>query len=158
MLKKVAAAAAVVAAGASLAGAAFGAGVDPTARATFVSPIQVNGTKATLKVRYRCGSGQTLWVSAKETQRGYSATKLMKEGSSRVASAWWDSHRNRIVCNGKTHTGTFTIDKVEKGKKGTLVDGSAWVQFCITKGHTQADTVLVLSHSGWVRVNANANA
>ena len=135
--------------------AAFAAGADPTAKAQFVGPITVDGAKATLKVRYQCSAGSVLWVSAKETLRGYSATKLMKEGSSRSASAWWDSHRNRIVCNGKSQVKSFTIDKVEKGKKGTLVDGSAWVQFCITKpGKTQADTVLTLSKSGWVRVNA----
>ncbi|HZR95050.1 MAG TPA: hypothetical protein VFA56_05110 [Gaiellaceae bacterium] len=134
--------------------AGLAAGADPNARAVFVSPITVAGTKATLNVRYRCTTGEHLWVSAKETRRGYSATKLMKEGSSRTASAWWDSHRNRFVCNGRFHTGTFTIDKVEKGKKGTLVDGSAWVQFCVTTGRTEADTVLTLSKSGWVRVNA----
>ena len=134
---------------------ALGEGADKTAKATFVGPITVDGTKATLKVRYQCSFGSVLWVSAKETLRGYSATKLMKEGSSRAASAWWDSHRNRIVCNGKPHLKTFTIDKVEKGKKGTLVDGSAWVQFCITKpGKTERDTVLALSKSHWVRVNA----
>jgi hypothetical protein len=122
--------------------------------AAFVGPIAVSGSKATLKVRYTCNSGQTLWISAKETARGYSATRLMKEGSSKSSAAWWDSHRNRIKCNGKPHTTTFTLDKVEKGTKGSLVDGSAWVQFCITKGKTEATTVLTLSRSGWVRVNA----
>jgi hypothetical protein len=144
----------VVAAALAIPAAAAAAGTDPTARAAFAGPIQVNGAKATLKVRYRCSSGQNLWVSAKETAHGYSATKLMKEGSSRTAAAWWDSHRNRVVCDGKFRSTTFTIDKVEKGKKGTLVDGSAWVQFCVTNGHTEADTVLTLSKSGWVRVNA----
>jgi hypothetical protein len=134
--------------------AAAAAGTDPTARASFAGPIQVDGAKATLKVRYRCSSGQNLWVSAKEMARGYSAAKLMKEGSSRTAAAWWDSHRNRVVCDGTFHVTTFTIDKVEKGKKGTLVDGSTWVQFCVTNGHTEKDTVLTLSKSGWVRVNA----
>ena len=83
-----------------------------------MSPITVNGTKATLKVRYRCSDGEALWVSAKETRRGYSATKLMKEGSSKSSSAWWDSHRNRVVCDGKFHAGTFTIDKVKKARRG----------------------------------------
>jgi hypothetical protein len=140
---------------AATASTALGAGVDPTAKATFVGPITVSGSKATMRVRYQCGSGEHLWVSAKETARGYSATKLMKEGSSRSAAAWWESHRNRFVCNGKAHTATFTIDKVEKGSKGQLVDGSAWVQFCVTKGKTEKDTVLTLSKSGWVRVNAS---
>ena len=132
--------------------AATAAGSDPNAKATFLGAIKVTGKKATLRVRYQCASGQTVWVSAKQTKTGVSATKLMKEGSSKVAAGWWESHRNRFVCNGKPHTGTFTIDTVEKGSKGTLVPGSAWVQFCVTKGHTEADTVLILSKSGWVKV------
>src|SRR3954453_16617814 len=143
----------VLAAVLAIPAAAAAEGTGPPPRAAFAGPIQVEGAKATLKVRYRCSSGQNLWVSAKETARGYSATRLMKEGSSKTAAAWWDSHRNRVACDGKSHTTTFTIDKVEKGKKGTLVDGSAWVQFCVTNGHTEADTELTLSKSGWVRVN-----
>ncbi|HEY0414919.1 MAG TPA: hypothetical protein VGC78_00920 [Gaiellaceae bacterium] len=30
--------------------------------------------------------------------------------------------------------------------------GTAWVQFCITTGTTEANTNLLLSHSGWVHV------
>jgi hypothetical protein len=131
---------------------ASAAGADPNARAVFVTPITVSGGKATLHVRYQCGSGQTVWVSAKETKSGISAAKLMKEGSSKVSAGWWQSHRNRFVCNGRAHTGAFTIDKLEKGSKGALVHGSAWVQFCVTKGHTEKDTVLILSKSGWVKV------
>jgi hypothetical protein len=135
---------------------ALAIGSDPAARAVFVGPIKVSGTKATLTVRYRCSpvAGAHIWVSAKETRSGVSATKLMKEGSSKTASAWWDSHRNRISCNGAFHTSSFTIDKVEKGKKGTLRGGTAWVQFCITTGTTEANTKLLLSHSRWVRVSS----
>jgi hypothetical protein len=132
---------------------ALAAGADPNARATFLGPIHVSGKKATLKVRYQCGSGEALWVSAKETKSGVSAAKLQKEGSSKTAAAWWESHRNRFVCNGKSHTGTFSIDTVEKGSKGVLTHGSAWVQFCVTKGHTEATTVLILSKSAWVKVS-----
>ena len=153
-MKRASCVAAVVAAALVIPAAAAAAGTDPTARASFVGPIQVNGAKATLKVRYRCSSGQNLWVSAKETARGYSATKLMKEGSSKTAAAWWDSHRNRVRCDGKFHATTFTIDKVEKGKKGTLSSGTAWVQFCITTGTTEANTNLLLSHSDWVHVTS----
>lgn len=60
--------------------------------------------------------------------------------------------RNKFVCNGKMRTGMFAIDTVEKGSKGTLKPGTAWVQFCVTKGHTEADSVLILSKSGWVKV------
>jgi hypothetical protein len=75
--------------------------------------------------------------------------------SSKTASAWWDSHRNRISCNGAFHTGSFTLDKVEPHKKGTLkAGGTAWVQFCITTGTTEANTKLLLSRSGWVHVSS----
>jgi hypothetical protein len=127
-------------------------GSDPNGRATFVGTIQSSGKNATLKARYQCSSGEALWVSAKQTKSGLSATRLMKEGSSKGSVGWLESHRNKFVCNGKMHTGTFSIDTVEKGSKGTLKAGTAWVQFCVTKGHTEADSVLILSKSGWVRV------
>jgi hypothetical protein len=124
----------------------------PLETATFKGPIHVDGKKATLSVRYSCPSGQTVWVSAKELATGAVSAKLTKEGSSKAAAGWWESHRNRFTCNGKMQTGTFSIDKVEKGSKGTLVNGSAWVQFCVTKGTTEANTKLILSKSGWVKV------
>jgi hypothetical protein len=125
-------------------------GSDPNGKATFMGMIQSGGKKATLKVRYQCASGEALWVSAKQTKSGVSATKLMKEGSSKASAGWLESHRNKFVCNGKPHTGTFAIDTVEKGSKGTLKTGSAWVQFCVTKGEED----LILSKSGWVKVSA----
>ena len=127
-------------------------GTDPKGKAAFVGPIHVGGKKATLSVTYQCASGQNVWVSAKELASGASSPKLAKEGSSKTAAAWWESHRNTFVCNGKPHTAAFTIDKVEKGSKGTLVPGKAWVQFCVTKGTTEANTKLILSKSGWVAV------
>src|SRR5437868_14452715 len=93
--------AAVVAAALAIPVVAAAAGTDPTARASFAGPIQVNGAKATLKVRYRCSSGQNLWVSAKETAGGYSARKPLKQGSSKTAASWCDSHRHRVRCDGK---------------------------------------------------------
>jgi hypothetical protein len=83
---------------------------------------------------------------------GASSAKLAREGSSKTAAVWWESHRNTFVCNGKSHAGTFSIDTVEKGSKGKLVAGRAWVQFCVTKGTTEANTKLILSKSGWVAV------
>jgi hypothetical protein len=127
---------------------ALAAGSDPNGKATFMGMIQSGGKSATLKVRYQCASGEALWVSAKQTKSGVSATKLMKEGSSKASAGWLESHRNKFLCNGKPNTGTFTIDTIEKGSKGTLKPGTAWVQFCVTKG--QED--LILSKSGWVRV------
>jgi hypothetical protein len=129
-------------------------GQDSGSRAAFVGSIHVSGKKATLSVRYQCPSGQTVWVSAKEMASGAASAKLAKEGSSKTAAAWWESHRNKFTCNGKMNTGTFTVDTVEKGSKGTLVAGKAWVQFCVTKGTTEANTKLILSKSGWVKVVA----
>jgi hypothetical protein len=127
-------------------------GLGSHAKATFVGSIHVSGKKATLSVRYQCTSGETLWVSAKGMASGATSAKLTKEGSSKTAAAWWESHRNQFTCNGKAHTGTFTIDTVEKGSKGKLVAGKAWVQFCVTTGKTEATTKLTLSKSGWVKV------
>jgi hypothetical protein len=93
--------------------------------------------------------GQALWVSAKESASGKKDRRLPKEGSSKAASAWWQSHRNAFVCDAQPHTARFSIDKVEKGSKGRLKDGTAWVQFCVTNGDD-----LVLSGSGWVPVRA----
>jgi hypothetical protein len=137
-----------------LATAALAEGSDPTARATFMSKFKVNGAKATLTVKYRCAkvAGAHLWVSAKQSKSGLAAARLMKEGSSRTSAAWWDTHREPISCNGAFHTATFTIDRVEKGTKGQLRSGTAWVQFCITGGTTEANTKLLLSKSGWVHV------
>jgi hypothetical protein len=127
-------------------------GVEPKANATFMGSIHVSGKKATLSVRYQCAAGENLWVSAKELASGATSKKLTKEGSSKVAAAWWESHRNQFKCDGKAHTGRFTIDRVEKGSKGKLVPGKAWVQFCVTTGTTEANTKLNLSKSGWVTV------
>jgi len=124
-------------------------GSDPNGKATFVGVIHSTGKKATLSVRYQCASGAALWVSAKQTKSGISATKLMKEGSSKTSAGWLESHRNKFVCNGKPHVARFAIDTVEKGSKGTLRTGSAWVQFCVTKGERD----LILSKSGWVKVS-----
>jgi hypothetical protein len=152
MKKIVAAVALVVAAGVNM---PVGAGADVInahAKATFVGPIKVAGKKATLSVRYQCASGEHLWVSAKEMASGAASVKLTKEGSSKTAAAWWESHRNAFKCNGKLRTATFSIDKIEKGSKGTLSAGKAWVQFCVTTGKTEKDTKLTLSRSGWVTV------
>lgn len=146
----------VVALAGLLVSAALAEGSDPTARAAFIGAIKAGDTNGALKVRYRCApaKGVHLWVSAKQTKSGLSAVKLMKEGSSRSSAAWWESHRNAIVCNSAWHTATFTIDAVEKGSKGALQPGTAWVQFCITTGTTEKNTVLLLSQSGWVHVSA----
>src|SRR5215213_8877531 len=98
---------------AAVPGLALAQNADPHAKATFVSPIKVaaNGKKATLKVRYKCASGEALWVSAKQLASRKRDPKLKKEGSSKASAAWWQSHRNKFTCNGKSHTAKFSIDK-----------------------------------------------
>ena len=123
-------------------------GTDPHAKANFIGKIKRTGSTATLRVHYRCATGDALWVSAKQTKPAKKDRALTKEHSSKVAAAWWQSHRNPFVCNGSYHTATVTIDKVEPGSKGKLRKGKAWVQFCVT---TDEDS-LILSKSAWVGV------
>lgn len=129
-------------------------GSDPTASAKFGSKIETTptGTSATLKVRYRCSVGETLWISAKQVVSGEPDPALMLEGSSQISAAWWQSHRNPITCDGRKHKQTFTLDLVEPGSKGRFVDdGKAWVQFCVTQGEDN----LTLSEAGWVRTDTD---
>jgi len=93
------------------------AGSDPSGKATFMSPIQVSGAKATLKVRYQCASGEGLWVSAKQTKSGVAATKLAKEGSSKVSSAWWEPPQHIHVQRETAHR--YVRDRSgREGKQG----------------------------------------
>src|SRR3954452_619477 len=108
---------------------------------------RVSKKVATLKVKYSCKTGSVLWISLKQSKSGKKDAALKKEGSSKVAAAWLQSHRNPIKCDGKSHTKTFTVDKVEKGSKGKLVAGEAWLQFCVTKGES-----LTVSVARWVSV------
>ncbi|WP_205695574.1 hypothetical protein [Conexibacter sp. SYSU D00693] len=122
---------------------------DPNAKATFVGKIKrTSKSKATLKVTYQCSGGAALWVSAKQSASGKKDARLTKEGSSKVASAWLQSHRGKFTCDGTSRTATFTIDKVEKGSKGKLKKGTAYVQFCVSKGEEE----IVLYKTGWVTV------
>jgi hypothetical protein len=142
--------AAVVVAIAALAIMPFAAGAQvesPAGSASFGNiTIHNNGNTASLSVRYRCYSGSEVWVSAKQSKTGKTDPRLTRDGSSEVANAWLQSHRNPINCDGRFHTATFTIDKVEYGF-GKLKQGLAWVQFCVTE-----DMDLTLSESAWVTV------
>jgi hypothetical protein len=91
-----------------------------------------DGTTATMRVRYRCNSGDHLWVSAKESASGKKDWDLRKEGSSAIAAAWLQSHRNTYTCDGTKRTEIFSIDTLEPGSKGALVHGKAYIQFCLT--------------------------
>ena len=128
--------------------AAMAQNADPNARAHFLSPIKVVGKQAKLKVRYRCSSGEALWVSAKQDKSRKKNPDIKKEGSSEISAAWWQSHRNTFTCDGQYHTAKFSIDKVEPGSKGKLKKGKAWVQFCVTQG----EDTLILSRSAYVNV------
>jgi hypothetical protein len=121
---------------------------DPNAKATFDGSIHKKGTTGKLQVTYQCASGEALWVSAKQSKSGGINPALKKEGASKIAHTWLQSHRNKFVCDGTPHTAKFKIDKVEPGSKGKLKKGRAWVQFCVTKGEQD----LILSASGWVPV------
>lgn len=110
------------------------------------SVVRHGTTSATLKVKYSCKVGATLWISIKQAKHGKKDSKLGKQGSSKTAVAWFQSHRNTIKCDGKKHTKTFTMDKKEQGK-GKLVPGFAWLQFCVTKGNS-----LTVSVASWVPV------
>ena len=50
---------------------------------------------------YRCSVGDTLWISAKQLASGKPDPALELEGSSQLAAAWWQSHRNPIDCDGR---------------------------------------------------------
>ena len=136
-------------------------GTDPTAFAHFKSKlVRVDGSTAVLKVTYSCSKGNTLWISAKQLANGKKSHVLEKEGSSQVAKAWFQSHRNPIVCDGNRQTAVFTLDKVEPGSKGRLKAkgkhnrGRAYIQFCVTLPPTDpnGEGELTLSKSGWVKV------
>jgi hypothetical protein len=136
-----------------LAASAAQEGSDPHAKAQFKGELETSpgATSGTLRVRYRCNVGDTLWISAKQTASGKKDVALEQEGSSQIAAAWWQSHRNPITCDGRSHKQTFTLDTVEPGSKGHLVDGGrAYIQFCVTNGED-----LTLSVSGWVRTDTD---
>jgi hypothetical protein len=92
---------------------------------------------------YRCTGEGTLWVSVKQTADRKADPRLAEEGSSQIAAAWSDSHRNPVNCDGRLHVDEFTVDQVEpiftetgpgpakSEVYGPLAPGKAWVQFCL---------------------------
>ncbi len=136
-------------------------GTDPSASATFESQlVRVDKSTAVLKVTYQCSRGNALWISAKQLANGKRSSVLTKEGSSRVAKTWLQSHRNPITCDGKAQTAVFTLDKVEPGSKGRLKAkgkrnaGRAYLQFSVTlpPATPEQEGEHTLSKSGWVTV------
>src|SRR4051794_25729402 len=59
-------------------------GAPPAKTATPLGSVSVAKKSATLKVRYSCKSGSTLWISLKQTKSGKKSAKLKKEGSSKA--------------------------------------------------------------------------
>jgi hypothetical protein len=102
--------------------------------ADVIGPVHIRGDVATVHARYSCDVGTHIWVSAKQNTSATIDPDVSAEGSGfeNVASAWWQSHRGTFTCDGKRHTGWFTIDTLEPGSRGELKKGWAWVQFCIT--------------------------
>jgi hypothetical protein len=145
-LKTAAALAALATAAAPV--AATAATTKPAKTAEAVGKVhRTSKSTAELKVRYSCKAGTTLWISLKQSKSGKKDARLKKEGSSKTAHTWLQSHRNTVTCDGKKHTKTFTVDKVEPGSKGRLKAGRAWLQFCVTNVNT-----LTVSKAGWVKV------
>ena len=158
---------AVVAAGTLVLGpTAVGAAKRPATSAKVVGTVKIdkkNPTIAYVLAQYRCtvtdpaNDPAHLWVSVKQNDAGKKDPAIVAEGSggSGVATRWADSHRNPVVCDGKTHTSRFTVDQVE-GKDGydPLRKGKAWVQFCLfddttPKGDGQTDFGQPVSSMVW---------
>lgn len=119
------------------------------AKAEFVGKVKRHGDEATLHIRYACNVGDHLWVSVKQSADGKRDDRLTQWGSSEIAAAWWQSHRNEFTCDGRRRTQKFVVDTVEPGSKGALRKGEAWVQFCLTDMETEE---LEIYELGWVEV------
>jgi hypothetical protein len=131
-----------------LAGTA-GATTAPRAKSTFarlLGPVIIdrhNPRVGYVFALYRCTGEGELWVSVKQTADRKADPRLAEEGSSAIAAAWSDSHRNPVTCNGRIQLGQFTVDQQEPyftesgptGKKSDiyapLARGKAWVKFCL---------------------------
>jgi hypothetical protein len=143
---RIALAALVLVAAASLGVTSAGAApkVEPTAKVVGKVKINKDGT-ATVKAHYICsGGGWHLWVSAKQAEGGVRSDDITQEGGGfmGVPAAWLQRHPEGFRCDGKWHTQKFRIDTAEMGIDenghpfgpvgyGALVPGQAWVQFCL---------------------------
>jgi hypothetical protein len=143
----------------------------PTTKAKVVGTVKIDKKDPSIGyvlAQYRCtvkdpiADPSHLWVSVKQSETGKKDPAIEGEGSggSAVAKRWSDSHRNPVVCDGKTHTSRFTVDQVEgkAGAYGTLVKGKAWVQFCLfddttPKGDGQTDFGQPVSSMVWKNIH-----
>ncbi|HWU47962.1 MAG TPA: hypothetical protein VN133_14495 [Humibacter sp.] len=136
-------------AGLAVFGAAAPAAVAAPVHATSAQLVgvvhQTGPTTAEVSARYTCtGTADQLhlWVSVKQTADRTADPALANEGSSQIAAAWSQSHAGvmQLVCDGKNHVASFTVDQTEQGF-GTLAKGDAWVQFCLFDATTPVGPV-----------------
>lgn len=134
---------AVAACGAALALVLLGA-PSFAAPATYADPevawtghnihVSPDGSEAYIIGKYRCWGGRTgthLWVSVKQGS-GLSEPDHTSSGD---ADAWFDTNWNfeqseaglTVDCDGHWHVTRYTL----KREFGDLVDGTAFVQFCL---------------------------
>ena len=130
---------AALAVGAALVPASV-ASAAPKPSAQILGTVQMapGGETATVTARYTCFERTHLWVSAKQMADGNRDPALEEEGSSSHADTWLQQHPQTLVCDGKNHVQSFTIDKTEVVEwspdpigKGSLRKGQAYVQFCM---------------------------
>jgi hypothetical protein len=112
------------------AGPAAAANPPPTAAPKGIVVVDpTNPNQAYVQATYTCYGGTAngenhLWVSVKQ-----GSGDLSQEGSSSIATAWYDAHPSNRTCNGKSQTTVFTIFR-EPGW-AQLVPGSGYMQFCL---------------------------
>jgi hypothetical protein len=140
----------------------------PTTSDKVVGTVHITGNgTAEVQAQYTCTIADPvnnpghLWVSVKQNDTGTFDPAVAGEGSggSGIATRWEDSHRNPITCDGKNHVARFSVDQLEgKQSYGTLVKGTAWVQFCLfddttPKGNGTTDFGQPVSSMVWVNVH-----
>jgi hypothetical protein len=141
----------------------------PTTSAKVVGTVHITGDgTAEVQAQYTCTIADPvnhpghLWVSVKQNTDGTVDPAVAGEGSGfgGIAQRWEDSHRDPVTCDGKNHVARFAVDQLEdKGRPyGTLVKGSAWVQFCLfddttPQGDGETDFGQPVSSMVWVNVH-----
>ena len=166
-MRRVSAAAAAVALAAT---ALVGAAGPATARTAPANEVEVVGSvdfsradpeTATIRVRYTCEPGASLWLSVKQTADRTADPALAAPGSSQISAAWSDSHRNAIVCDGEQHNVRLSVDQLEPyftaegpvGQKSDVYDplakGFGYVQVCLIDptAETEQESLLASENS-----------
>jgi hypothetical protein len=153
---------ALLATGASVASASPTTAPPRDPQVGFLAPVTWNSGHGTATVvgSYRCsppapGSVNHLWVSVK--QGGPDPTA---EGSSSTVNAWYDTNISQdvaVTCDGRWHARTVTLGMHPTDFIGRpltrLVDGKAWLQFCLVQGpedDQDGSQSVVASESRWL--------